>query len=381
MIHRNLTTELEEAFREFPIVFLTGPRQSGKTTLVKSVFKDLPYVLLENPQTRSRAEEDPQAFFDAFTEGAVLDEVQRVPILFNYLQGIVDENPRKRFVLTGSQNFLLLEAVSQSLAGRTAVLTLLPLSLSELKNEGIKVDYAEAIFRGSMPALYEREVSPQRFYQSYLSTYVERDVQQLINLRKKSDFNRFLGLCAGRIGQLLNINSLANDSGVRVETIKEWLSILEASYVIKLIQPWHENFNKRIIKSPKIYFIDTGLACSVLGIDNANQIHTHFLKGGLFENLIIIDAIKQQLNRGKADRIYFWRDSHGNEIDMIINRGDRLEPFEIKSGKTFNSDFIKNLNYWQKLTKKEGGTIVYSGDEEFMFKGFEIKSWSNLNIE
>ena len=285
MIRRELHSKLLEVSQYYPIITLTGPRQSGKTTLIKSTFTNLPYVLLEIPDIRERAQEDPKSFLEKYPKGAIFDEVQNVPELFSYLQGIVDEDNQVRFVVSGSQNFLLLEKITQTLAGRVAVLKLLPFSLMELKNTKYEIQNSlEFIFNGAYPRLYDKNIPVEQFYSDYMQTYVERDVRTIKNIGNLNSFRRFLQLCAGRVGQLLNLNSLATDTGISVNTAKSWLSILEASYIIYQLQPHHKNFSKRLVKRPKIFFYDTGLACSLLKITSVEQLDIHYLRGGLFEN-------------------------------------------------------------------------------------------------
>jgi len=293
MIPRESATIIRKLRKQFPVITLTGPRQSGKTTLLQYLYHDIPYASLEDIDVRTAALNDPRGFLTNFPEGAVLDEIQRTPELFSYIQGIVDKNKKAHFVLSGSQNFLLLENISQTLAGRSAILKLLPFSISELQNEKLVPDtYEQLIFTGMYPGIYDRDIGPEYFYPSYISTYVERDVRQIKNIENLNSFSNFLQLCAGRTGQVVNINSLATDAGISPNTARSWLSILEASFIIYFLQPYYENFNKRIIKSPKLYFYDTGLVCSLLGIRSADQVRTFHSKGALFENLIITDLIK-----------------------------------------------------------------------------------------
>lgn len=382
MIRREIAIIINELRNKFPVITLTGPRQSGKTTILKSEYKDIPYVSLEDIDIRRTAITDPRGFLSNFPHGAVLDEVQRAPELFSYIQGIVDENKSVHFVLSGSQNFLLLYNITQSLAGRAAILKLMPFSLSELSAEGISFqNYEEIIYKGLYPGLYDRKIKPSIFYPSYISTYLEKDVRQLKNIGNLNNFSIFLQLCAGRTGQLLNLNSLATDAGISPNTAKSWLSILEASYIIYFLQPYHKSFNKRIIKTPKIYFYDTGLVCSLLGIGSEQHVKTHYSKGALFENLIISELIKSRLHKGQIPRFYFWQNKTKQEIDLIIDTAEKLLPYEIKSGMTMNDSYFSNLKYWHKLTGEESKNlnVIYGGDINLRTSNGNYISWQNLN--
>lgn len=378
MIARQASNYLESLYANFPVLFVTGPRQSGKTTLVRSLFANLPYVLLELPDVRQLAQTDPRAFLAPYADGAILDEVQHVPELFSYIQGLVDEDRSRRFVLTGSQNFLLNEKISQSLAGRVGICSLLPLTMDEL---GSRLTSAhQLIFTGFYPELYNRNIPPSLFYPSYIQTYLERDVRQLKNVGDLAQFSLFLRLCAGRIGQILNVSSLAHDAGVSVNTAKAWLSVLEASYLIVLLQPYYKNFNKRLIKSPKLYFTDTGLACSLLGIRQQAELQTHFALGPLFENLVIMDIFKRRLNHGVRDGLYYWRDNKGVEIDLLVEDGMQMQALEIKAGQTFSPDYFKNLDYWSALseTPVSHRFVVYGGDESRQLSKGKLVSWNAM---
>lgn len=383
MIPREATEIITRLRKQFPVITLTGPRQSGKTTLLKSIYTDLPYLSLEDIDIRTAALNDPRGFLSNFPEGAVLDEVQHTPELFSYIQGIVDENKSVHFVLSGSQNFLLLENISQSLAGRAAILKLLPFSMTELQVEGLVSDsYEQLIFKGMYPGIYDRDIEPGFFYPSYISTYIERDVRQIKNIENLNSFSSFLQLCAGRAGQIVNLNSLATDAGISPNTAKSWLSILEASYIIYFLPPYYKNFNKRIIKSPKLYFYDTGLACSLLGINAAGQVKTYHSKGALFENLIITELIKNRLHQGVNPRFYFWQNKTKQEIDLIIDRPEGPVPIEIKSGMTMNDSYFANLKYWQKITgeKHENLYVIYGGDTDLRTSKGNYISWSSLRV-
>lgn len=361
MIHRKAETELRILATQFKAVAVTGPRQSGKTTLVRKVFSNKPYANLENPDIRKFAMEDPRGFLSNYPNGAVLDEVQRVPELFSYLQQILDDQAAHGlFILTGSNNFLLQDSISQSLAGRVGYLFLLPLSLAEIKNREASCN--QLIFKGGYPALYNETTDTVKFYANYIRTYIERDVRLLKNITDLFAFERFLRLCAGRIGQLLNMSSLAVEVGVDVKTIGSWIGILETSFIVFRLQPYHKNFNKRIVKMSKLYFYDTGLAIALMGVENVSQLALHPFRGSLFENLVIVDFLKRRYNKGKSNNLFFWRDNTGNEIDLLIKRENQRIPVEIKSGHTISNDFFKGIRFWNKLTKTEGGFLIYGGD-------------------
>ena len=380
MIQREIAPKILELFQYYPIVSLTGPRQSGKTTLLKSLFPEKPYVTLENPDTRLLATTDPRRFLATYTEGAILDEVQNVPELFSYLQGIVDDNPQRKFVLSGSQNFLLLQSITQSLAGRVGILNLLPFSQSEVSKTEMKLSLYDALFKGGYPAIYDRYTPANIFFSNYLTTYLERDVRNIINVGNLSTFNRFLKLCAGRAGQIINMASFASDVGVSPLTVKSWLSVLEASNIIILLQPHYKNMGKRLVKMPKLYFTDTGLACYLLNITSAEQLSTHHAIGAIFENYVVLELLKQRLNKGLASNLYFWRDNHGSEIDLLLENANGLVSIEIKSAQTHHADFFKGLRYWQNLAeqKPENSFVVYGGDDSFQREFGQVLSWKNL---
>lgn len=381
-IQRNLQNVLKEAAQTMPIISLMGPRQSGKTTLSKMTFSDYTYLSFEDVDIRRFAEQDPRGFLRRYNKHVILDEIQRVPDLFSYLQGVVDEdNIPGQYILTGSQNFLLLENITQSLAGRVALFTLLPLSIQELKQAPFKVNLNlhETLHKGFYPRLYERDLPPHRWYTDYLTTYVERDVRQIINVTDLSTFQNFLRLCAGRCGQLINYADLANDAGIAQSTAKEWLSLLEASFIIYFLRPHHSNFNKRLIKAPKLYFHDPGLVCALLGITEADQIQNHYLRGGLFESMVISELMKARFNAGLPNNLYYWRDKTGHEVDCIQEFADSLHAIEIKSSQTFQSQFIETLLYYQKLSKTDDLTCIYGGDQQYNFKGVELLPWTEIN--
>lgn len=366
MIIRQLANKVLEMAQKFPIVSLTGPRQSGKTTLLKYLLPDYQYVSLENPITRRFAVDDPIGFLNTYSSKVIFDEIQRVPELFSYLQTKVDESRQMgQFIISGSQNFVLMQHISQSLAGRVAILRLLPLSLVEQKTNEISLQTpAEWILKGGYPALYDRNLSPDDLFPSYIETYVQRDVRELLNIRDLSSFQTFLGLCAGRIGQLLNLSSLAAETGISVPTAKAWLSLLESSYIIYLLQPHHENFNKRLVKSPKLYFYDTGLACNLLRINTEQQVFTYYQRGSLFENAIITNLIKNRLNNGKRPHFYFWQDSNKNEVDLLETTGNEVHLFEMKYTQSPLSEHLKNMSLYREFSKKTGNNyLIYAGNQ------------------
>lgn len=361
MIQRNAAETLVRLAKQFKAVAITGPRQSGKTTLVRSVFADKQYVNLENPDTRLFAMDDPRGFISQYPGGAILDEVQRVPQLFSYLQQVLDEfDGTGMFILTGSNNFLLQESISQSLAGRVGYLFLLPLSLSELEWKIGTTN--EILFKGGYPVLHSSGTDSSLFLANYIRTYVERDVRLVKNITDLYAFEKFLRLCAGRTGQLLNMSNIALETGVDMKTIASWIGVLETSFIVFRLQPYHKNYNKRIVKMPKLYFYDTGLAAALMGIEKADQLATHPFRGNLFENLVILELMKRRFNKALQKKLYFWRDSTGHEIDVILERSGAQLPLEIKSGKTVTDDFFKGLNYWRKLTGSDKGYLIYDGD-------------------
>lgn len=382
MINRRAENTLKVLSREYLVVAITGPRQSGKTTLARHVFGKKPYVSLEEPDVREFANEDPRGFMSRYPDGAVLDEVQRCPSLFSYIQSRVDRDKKMGlFVLTGSQQFGMLSKITQTLAGRIGMLQLLPFSLAELKEarknpEGID----QLLFKGLYPPIYDRNISPSRWYANYILTYVERDVRQMVNVRDLSTFQRFVRMCAARSGQMLNLSGLANDCGITHNTAKAWISILEASYVVFLLRPHHKNFNKRLVKMPKLYFYDTGLAAWLLGIQDAAQLSLHPMRSALFESLVVSELRKGRYNRGMASNLYFWRDSSGNEIDVVAEQGKLLMPIEIKSGQTVTQDYFISLRRWLSIAGKESvlPRLVYSGDEGQIRRGIEVLPWQEL---
>lgn len=383
MITRTLQSKLEQLATKFPFVMITGPRQSGKSTLAKMTFPQYKYVSFADIDIRNFAKTDPRGFIATYPDKTIIDEVQLEPSILHYLQTHTDnENREGMYILTGSQNFLLMDSVNQSLAGRIGILKLLPFSHNELKSNNIlPPTINEEIFNGCYPRLYDKNIHPTDFYPNYISTYVERDVRNIKSIENLSAFVKLLKLCAGRIGQLLNKSSLAVECGISEPTVQSWLSILEQSYIIYLLRPEHRNFNKRLTKSPKLYFYDTGVACSLLEITSATQIRTHYLRGGLFENMVINEKIKQCYNKGNDANVAFWRDSHGNEVDLIEHIDGEDYIYEIKSGATANPDYFKGLNYWGDLSNIDISRriVIYSGENKFNTSNGIMIPWKDID--
>ncbi len=378
MITRDISDITIRAFREYPIILIQGPRQSGKTTLARNLFPDKKYITLEDIDSRTYASEDPKGFLSTIPEGAILDEVQHVPSLMSYIQGIIDEkNTPGMFVLTGSNNLLLMEAVSQTLSGRIAILTLLPLSIKEEASFADSWSTEKIIISGFYPRLITWDMDRPYFYSNYISTYVERDVRQVLKIRNIDGFQRFLTAIAERTGNILDINAIANDSGVTSKTVSEWLSILQTSYICFLLHPYEKTRTKRLTKKPKLYFYDTGLAAALLGISTEEELRDNRLKGALFENMVIADLIKSSLNRAAQERFMFYRTSDGFEIDLIIQRGRMLYPVEIKAGQTFSTKWTAGINLFMREYPDEAqnGTIIYGGADDGAFKGISIKGY------
>ncbi len=379
MIYRKLTATLQRLAKTFPVIAITGPRQSGKTTLAKAVFADKPYITLEDPAERAFAFEDAKGFLHRFRDGAIFDEAQRWPDLFSYLQGMVDEEPIPgKFILTGSQQFGLLAGVSQSLAGRVGMTALLPLSISELpaaSQSSLSLD--TLIIKGSYPALYMMEISPADWFASYIATYIERDIRQVLRVHDLSVFQRFVRLCAGRNGQLLNLNALAGETGVSQKTARSWLSVLESSYIVHLLPPYFRNFGKRLVKTPKLYFLDQGLACWLLGIRSHELLSLHPMRGAIFESFIISEFLKSRYNLGMPPDLYFWRDNNGLEADIVFECGTKLQPVEIKSGKTITGDYIRAGQRAARFAAEEAlqPWLIYGGDDSYERNGVTIMSW------
>jgi uncharacterized protein len=367
LIKRTIQKELGELMQQYPVVTITGPRQSGKTTLAKMTYPDYHYCNLENPEIRKLATEDPNAFFKQFPSPLILDEIQRVPSLLSYIQGYVDEKQEPgQYLITGSQHLSISEAITQSLAGRTALLTLLPLSMEELINAGFDIERDKIIYTGGLPRIYDNDLNPYKANRNYFQTYVERDLNQLSTIRDLSNFERFMRLLAGRIGQILNVSSLSNDLGVSSTTLAEWISILEASFLVFRIYPYYENFGKRLIKSPKIYFSDTGLVSYLLGIETPEQVSRDPLIGNLFENLVVLEAFKTRLNKGLDPNLYYFRDNNGNEVDLVYQRHQELIPVEIKAAMTYHEKLAKGIAFFQRTTQKATkGVVIYAGKMEF----------------
>jgi hypothetical protein len=381
MIKRAISEKILHYTRQYPVVTLTGPRQSGKTTLCKALFPKKKYLSLENIDIRDYARTDPRSFLsEGLKEGAVIDEIQRVPELVSYIQEIVDTKDKPGlFILTGSQNFHLLDTVSQSLAGRTALVVLLPFSYSEVYSDKT-IPINKVLFTGFYPRIHDKKLNPTEALSFYVSTYLERDIRALINVKDLSKFEKFLKLCAGRAAQIINLSNLANDCGINHNTAKSWLGVLEASYVIFFVRPHQANFGKRLIKAPKLYFTDCGLAAYLLDIQNAQHIANHPLKGALFENFVVAELLKARTNHGKNSNIYFFRDNVGNEVDIILDNGASVKPVEIKLGSTINDDYFKSLRYYQRINKKNSlkSALIYGGNENQRRETFDIFSYRNV---
>ena len=378
MIIRESQHKLIDLASKFKCVAVTGARQSGKTTLVKQTFKDLPYVSLENLDTRQFALEDPRGFLQSYPKGAIFDEIQRTPNLFSYLQEFLDNTSEKgRYILTGSNNFLLQQSITQSLAGRVAYLTLLPFSLNELKAlNSLPESDLELMKNGCYPPIYDQNIPVNDWCPNYIRTYIERDVRQLKNISNLIVFERFIKILAARTGHEFNASSISLEVGVDVKTIQSWVGILESSYIIYLLKPHYKNFNKTIVKRPKIYFYDTALVCSLIGIQHEEQLDLHPAKGAIFENMVINEFVKKCTNEGQEINLYYWRDKTGHEIDLIVDKYPEIIPIEIKSGKTVNKEFFKNLKYWMKLSGVSQAKLLYGGAQELIYSsGIEVKNW------
>lgn len=365
---------------QYPVVTVTGPRQSGKTTLCRSVFPEKAYRSLEDLDNRSYAKEDPRGFLADLPEGAILDEIQQAPDLVSYIQTRVDEETRSgQFVLTGSRQFELMESVSQSLAGRTAVARLLPFSYGELYGSRVP-DLNEMLYAGFYPRIHDKQLNPTEALSFYISTYIERDVRQILAVSDLDRFSTFLQLCAGRSGQLLNMSSLGGECGISHNTVKSWLSVLQASGIVKLLQPWHANLGKRLVKSPKLYFLDTGLACFLLGIQSPSHLIGHPLRGSLFETFVVAEAYKQHDHSGRPERFWFYRDSNGNEVDLLAGSETDMRAWEVKSSQTVTSDFFKGLKLLQKaMAGLKQSTLVYGGDRAMKRQGVGVVPWSQVD--
>jgi uncharacterized protein len=383
MIPREAAPALLKAAKEYPVVAVTGPRQSGKTTLSRALFADKPYVSLEDPDQLDFALSDPRGFLKQFAKGAVLDEIQRAPKLFSYIQGIVDEQRKPGlFILTGSQHFGLLAQLSQTLAGRVATLELLPFSLHELKAAGLLsiTSLDRLLYQGQYPALYDRQLDPVDWYADYIRTYVERDVRQITAVQDLNLFQTFVRLCAARVGQILDVAGLANDAGVAHNTARAWISVLEASYIIYRLSPHHRNFSKRLIKRPKLYFYDSGLVARLLGIRSPEELRHHPLRGSLFESWVVSEVQKWRFHNRQPLPIHFWREHKGREIDLLIDTGNKVVAVEVKAGATINSDFFRDLEYYRNLVSGyvKASFLVYGGDQQQTRSKNVVLPWRNI---
>ncbi len=385
LVYRKIKDSIKQLIDKYPIIALTGPRQSGKTTLLKFIFSDYRYVSLENPDMRNFAETDPQSFLKQYDKYVIFDEVQRVPHLFSYIQSIVDDSGiMGQFIFSGSQNFHLMQNITQSLAGRVAIFRLFPFDFQELKSaDWLQNDYTTHLLKGFYPAIYDRNIRAVDFYPNYIETYIQRDVSELLAIQDMSLFRKFLALCATRAGQILNMSNLARKCGISSPTVKSWLSALENSYVIFFLQPYYKNFNKRVIKSPKLYFYDTGLLCNLLRISDLSQINDQTIKGALFENMVVSEYMKKKYHKNERQTdLWFWRDSEGNEVDLLIEKPHETEIVEIKSTQTIMSNLFKGLNYYAALETdaKLVKTLVYGGSERQERRVARVLPWSEVDI-
>lgn len=382
-INRTITESIRKLLPFFRVIVITGARQVGKTTLCKSIFPEFEYVNLEINEVRDAIKQEPRRLVNKVKSGVVIDEAHLLPELFSYIQVEVDENPDKRFVITGSSNFAMLAQITQSLAGRAALFTLPPFSMSETRELISGMTKEDIMFHGLYPASFSSEMPVEYLYSNYYNTYIERDVHQLINVKNMSLFKLFMRLCAGRVGSECNFDALSNETGVSAPTIKEWLSILEASYIVFKLQPYHDNISKRLVKTPKIYFYDTGILCFLLGIENAKQLETHPLRGAIFENLVVSEFIKSRLNEGKLPNFYFYRDSRGTEIDLVQTVANDLHFYEIKSSQTFNTHFFDNINKVSKIfgDRVTKSAVIYDGNETIHADVNGLYNFRNLPLE
>lgn len=366
LISRKLETEIRRLIEFYPVITITGPRQSGKTTLCREMFPEYAYTNLEDPITRSQVIADPRKFFDLYPNGLIIDEAHHYPDLFSFIQVTVDQDPKRRFIITGSSNFALLEKVTQSLAGRTAVLTLLPLSLHELGDRINNLSTDTLMLNGCYPAIWSKNFPREDLYKNYYSTYIERDLRQIINLKDISLFQIFIRLCAGRIGTEFNASALSGEVGVTVNSIKSWLSVLQASYIAYSLPPYFENIGKRLVKSPKLYFYDTGLVCYLLGIENEQQLAVHPLRGAIFENMVVNEAIKNRLNKAKDPNLYFYRDKSQKEVDLLHLKGNQIQAYEIKSSQSYQKEYYKEIDYLKGILNDRlvKSALIYDGKDE-----------------
>ncbi|MBO9615168.1 MAG: ATP-binding protein [Dyadobacter sp.] len=381
-VTRHIEAVIRQHTGKYPVLAITGPRQSGKTTMLKTIFEDYRYISLENPDNRAFAADDPVGFLREYSEHVIFDEVQQVPGLFSYIQTIVDESRQMgQFILSGSQNFQLLNNITQSLAGRVVLFKLLPFDFAEMKSADLLADtFPEVCLNGFYPAIYDRSIDPTIFYANYIQTYVERDVTELANIRDLRQFRTFLSLCAARIGQLMNLSSIANECGISQPTAKAWLSILESSYITFPLQPFYRNFSKRVVKTPKIYFYDTGLLCHLLGIRDTATFAESTLRGNIFENLVIAEIYKQNEHLYLHKDYWFWRDSNGHEVDLLTQNGNLYDIFEIKSTQTIMTEHFSGLNYFNEISENNAGrkTLIYGGSTNQSRTQYTVTSWKNI---
>ncbi|MEA3545082.1 MAG: ATP-binding protein [Thermodesulfobacteriota bacterium] len=379
MIKRQIETELLLLKNEFPIIAILGPRQSGKTTLSQKVFPEYDYVSLEDVDHREFAANDPRGFLNKYSKNVIYDEIQRVPQLISYLQSHVDKMKENgKIIITGSHNFFLMEQISQSLAGRVGITKLLPFSIQELSEE--KQTSNIQMFMGSYPRIYDQKIRPEVFYKNYISTYIEKDIRQIKQVTKLDLFMKFMRILAGRTGQELNLSTISEECGVSHNTIGEWISILEASFLIYKLKPYHKNYNKRLVKNSKVYFTDTGLVCNLLGIRKPEELDYHFLRGHIFETFILSDFIKNNYNTGEKFELYFWRDNHKKEIDLILDYGINRLGIEIKTSETIQEKYFYGLSYWMNLSKTEPKNmyLIYGGNENYIRNTMNVVSWDNI---
>ncbi|MCX5781366.1 MAG: ATP-binding protein [Elusimicrobia bacterium] len=386
MIKRAIESKCIELAKQYPVITITGPRQSGKTTLARKLFPDKPYINFEDPDNRSRAKDDPRGLLKDLPDGAIFDEIQRVPEIPSYLQGIVDEKKKKgMFILTGSQQFEVSQTISQSLAGRTALLKLLPLSYHEISEAGKSggAGLEEFLLKGFYPQLYKEKIDTLSYYMNYYETYIERDLRQLSQVENLHTFDKFIRMLASRIGQIVNYNSIANDVGVSQPTIRKWLSLLEASYIAFVLPPYFANIGKRLIKTPKIYFYDTGLVSYLLGIENPRALRHHYLRGALFENFVVSEFLKSRFNKGMSSNLLFFRDRTGNEADLVVENALSVDLVEIKSAETYNESLSKGINKVKDMIRKKTrkAYVVYAGEKELSIKGIDYLPWRKIPTE
>ncbi len=384
MIIREIEKEVRNIANQYPVVLITGARQTGKTILSQRCFPQLRYVNLEDPSQSYAASYDPVGFIGSLTEGVVIDEIQKVPSLLSSIQAVVDKTRKPgQFIITGSNQFSLLETITQSLAGRVGMIKLLPLTIAETKLFECNYSVNDYILNGFYPGIYNNKTEPHKAYRNYYETYIERDLRQIINLKELKKFQLFVRLCAGRIGQIFNASNLSNEVGVSVPTIQNWISVLETSFIVFFLQPWYSNTSKRLVKSPKLYFLDVGLASYLLGNENIRHIETHPLRGSLFENLVVIELLKHRFNRGLDNNLFFYRDNHQNEVDVLARHGNLFDAYEIKASETFHPTFLKGLNYISSIIPDQIKTrnLVYSGSDEHTLQETQIVNFCHVKNE